>query len=308
MAPSEVEPGSVVFHAPGRQTSGMRSEVKPEDIIRAVAKAIEATFDRSDWMELGLITGTLHYIKGHQRLLRSLDWGDPDYRACVIEAVPVILGDQAQTGTPFDPLRPSERRFENLAEVEAHLGLEPWLRVHEPALHRALYAGEDTVIVDDLQGAARYLGIEDVDEHAARIRRGLREDPAQAVGSSKELLETVLKAVLGLHGSGPETKVDLPHLVKEANVRLGLDAAGVRGDEPGASQRRRLFSSLAHIVHATAELRNAGFGTGHGGVQRPTLDVATARLAVSSAVAVATFYIEAYSAQGARHPSDDEFL
>ncbi len=49
--------------------------------------------------------------------------------------------------------------------------------------------------------------LDDVDEHAARIRRGLVDDPAQAIGSSKELLETVLKAVLGLHGNGPETRL-----------------------------------------------------------------------------------------------------
>jgi len=102
-----------------------------------------------------------------------------------------------------------------------------------------------------------------------------------------------LKAVLGLHGSGPETKVDVPKLVKDANVQLGLDASGHRGPEPGAEQRRRLFSSLSTIVNATAELRNASFGTGHGRSQRPEIDLATDRLVVSSAVAVATFYIEA---------------
>lgn len=152
-------------------------------------------------------------------------------------------------------------------------------------------------MLDELQVVTKELGLEDVDEHAARIRRGLHDDPAQAIGSSKELLETVLKAVLGLHGNGPETKVEIPKLVKMAGEQLGLDAAGHRGRDPGAEQRRRLFGSLATIVNSVAELRNAGFGTGHGGTQRPTLDVATARLVVSSAVAVATFYMEAYATE-----------
>lgn len=157
--------------------------------------------------------------------------------------------------------------------------------------------------MDELQAAAASLKIQDVDEHAARIRRGLQDDPAQAIGSSKELLETVLKAVLGLHGNGPETKVEIPKLLKDANVLLGLDAAGHRGNEPGADHRRRLFQSLASIVTATAELRNAGYGTGHGGSHRPALDVATARLVVSSAVAAATFYIEAHAAGDTSAPS-----
>lgn len=259
---------------------------------------MEATLDRSKWMELGLLTDTLDYIRGHGRLLRSLSWGDDDYLACVIDAAPVVLGKASRrSSNAFGLSLADGPTFPNLVKVEEFLNLQSWLREHEPALYRALYAGEEDVVVDELQAAAARLGIQDVDEHAARIRRGLREDPAQAIGSSKELLETVLKAVLGLHGNGPETKVDVPKLVKDANVRLGLDASGHRGSEPGAEQRRRLFSSLSTIVHATSELRNAGFGTGHGGSQRPALDLATARLVVSSAVAVATFYIEAYVAQ-----------
>lgn len=150
--------------------------------------------------------------------------------------------------------------------------------------------------MDELQAAAAELGLADIDEHAARIRRGLHEDPAQAIGSAKELLETVLKAVLGLHGTGPETKVDVPKLLKEASVKLGLDPKGLRGDEPGAEQRRKTLGALGQLVTGIAELRNAGFGTGHGVSQRPELDVATARLAVAAAVAAATFYIEAHAA------------
>jgi hypothetical protein len=125
-------------------------------------------------------------------------------------------------------------------------------------LYTSLYAGEDESFVDDLQAAAGALGLEDVDVHAARIRRGLREDPGLAIGASKELLETVLKAILGLHGNGPETMLDVPKLVKEANVRLGLDASGHRGAEAGAEQRRRLFGSLSTIIASVSELRNAG--------------------------------------------------
>lgn len=56
-----------------------------------------------------------------------------------------------------------------------------------------------------------------------------------------------------------------------------------------------MLGALPEIVNATPELRIAGFGTGHGGTQRPALDVATARLVVSAAVAAATFYMEAYA-------------
>jgi hypothetical protein len=58
-----------------------------------------------------------------------------------------------------------------------------------------------------------------------------------------------------------------------------IDAA-----ELGAQRRRRVLGSLAQVVNSTAELRYAGFGTGHGVSRAPELDVATARMVVSAAV------------------------
>ncbi|MFI6573957.1 hypothetical protein [Nocardia fluminea] len=51
--------------------------------------------------------------------------------------------------------------------------------------------------VSDLEEAAKQLGLSDVDEHIGRIRRGLIEDAPLAIGSAKELLETVFKTILG---------------------------------------------------------------------------------------------------------------
>ena len=272
----------------------MRDDVSYTAITRATVKAIYQTFDRSRWMELGLETDTLDYIQNHERLLRSLDWGDSDYLSCVIEAVPVVLAGGLVNQ------RGKHNRLRNIDVVENYLRLPRWLKEHESQLYQDLYDGRDEAVLDELQEAAQILGIEDVEAHAARIRRGLQDDPEQAIGSAKELLESVLKAILGLHGSGPETQLGIPKLAKDAGEKLGLHPAGHRDDEPGADQRRRLFASLNSIVILTAELRNAGFGTGHGGSQRPSLDVATARLVVSSAVAAATFYMEAFAAEEQR--------
>lgn len=110
--------------------------------------------------------------------------------------------------------------------------------------------------------------------------------------------------MLGLHGTGPETKLEIPKLIKRANLKLGLDAATVRGDEPGADQRRKVLGSLAQIVNSMSELRNAGLGTGHGVSQGPVLDVATAHMVVSAAMTVATFYAEAHAALQPAFSSD----
>jgi hypothetical protein len=56
-------------------------------LMLALQKAIVATFNKGDWHELGHSTGQYDYIVHHQRLLRSLSWGDEDYGACVFEAL-----------------------------------------------------------------------------------------------------------------------------------------------------------------------------------------------------------------------------
>jgi hypothetical protein len=270
----------------------VRADAKATQTLLAFAKVIEATFSSGDWLALGLVTDTDDVIRGHRRLLRSLDWGDDDYSGNILEVLPAVLGAPRGTrvqGRAID-------RFPNLSVVEEQVALQAWLAANDPSAHEVLYSGESTAVLDELDEAVERLGIPDITMHAVRMRRGLHEDPAQAIGSAKEMLETTLKAVLGLHGTGPETKLEIPKLIKRANVKLALDAAAVTEIEPGAQQRRRVLGSLAQIVASTAELRNQGLGTGHGVSQGPVLDVATARLVVSAAVAVATFYAEADAA------------
>lgn len=283
-----------------RGESVVRSDANPEKVVLAVSKAIEARFDRSDWLSFGYETGFAEAIRDHPRLLRSLSWNDPDYGEHVLNMIESILRPPGRHHR-FPDGRAIVRNdidLDAFAVAEQMLDLPKWLSSSKPLLFKQVYHGSEADSeVDELQAAARRLGLDDVALHAARIRHGLRADPAMAIGASKELLETVLKAVLGLHGNGKETKHEIPYLVGKASVALGLDAGGVRGDEPGAEQRRKVLGSLAQLVFNTAELRNAGYGTGHGLSRGPALDVATAHLAVSAAVAAATFYIEAHAAQ-----------
>jgi hypothetical protein len=115
--------------------------------------------------------------------------------------VPYLLRGSVDPGA--GPRR-SKQVFSNFAVVEEYLDLPEWLHKSEPDLYAKLYGGP--VPVDALQAAAVNLGITDVDEHAVRIRRGMHDDPAQAIGSAKELLETVLKSILDAEWS--------PHLYK----------------------------------------------------------------------------------------------
>lgn len=49
-------------------------------------------FSAENWLELGTYTACLDIVQGHQRLLRSLHFGDEDYSGCVLEVLITIVG------------------------------------------------------------------------------------------------------------------------------------------------------------------------------------------------------------------------
>jgi hypothetical protein len=59
-------------------------------LVVALQKAITSSFDEGDWKELGHETGTIDWITGHGRLLRSLSWGDSDYGGHVFDAIEML--------------------------------------------------------------------------------------------------------------------------------------------------------------------------------------------------------------------------
>jgi hypothetical protein len=270
----------------------MRAEATAADVTLAVIRAILDQFDESDWQELAIETGQLDLTVRESRLMKSLRFHDDDYRTEVIKVVPLFLGSTRNA--------PHGRRagtLPNLAVVERVVGLEAWLQAKDQALHHRLYGGGGQVVLEELAEVTDWLSVPDIDRHAVRIRKGLAGDPAQAVGSAKELLESVFKAILGLHGHSRDTRTDLLPLLGRVNLQLGLHAGGIRDEDPGAEQRRRIVSALNQLVQSTVELRNAGFGTGHGGSRRGELDLATVGLVVTAAVATATFYAQVHRQQ-----------
>jgi hypothetical protein len=61
------------------------------DKILILAKAMQSAFSESDWTEIGYLTGTDGWIDSHPRLIRSLRWGDDDYRSNVLSYTAYIL-------------------------------------------------------------------------------------------------------------------------------------------------------------------------------------------------------------------------
>lgn len=250
--------------------------------ILALKRAIEATFDDGKWRELGYLTDSIELIEGHPRLLRSLFWGDPDYGGHILQVLPRILGED----------------FENLEIVEDFVGLEDWLRMSIPELYAELY-GTEPVSLEEIERAGEIHDVLELNQQIHRIRRSISDDPALAIGSAKELLETVLKTILGRHGRTP-TSENIPSLLRDVCSLLGLEPSAVDTGTPEGRVLRRTLGNLCELVNGISEIRNL-VGTGHGRSRGSGVDMIHAKLVVNATAAITTFLLEVWETQ--RRPS-----
>ena len=251
-----------------------RPEANPNKITLALKRCIVDTFDDSRWMELGYLTDSVEIVTQHPRLLRSLRWGDEDYEGNVLRIISRIIN-----GDPY-----------KLRIVEDFVGLDDWLVNADPSLHAELFDTGEDISLDTVEEIAGQLDIVELNRHAARIRNTIRDDPEQAIGSAKELLESVLKAIVGLEGE--RSSVDIHDLLKLARNELGLNPR--QQGVPGQDTIVRTLNNLGQIVIGVDELRNL-YGTGHGRYRSKELDIAHSRLVVNAAITVATFLLEVAS-------------
>lgn len=118
-----------------------------------------------------------------------------------------------------------------------------------------------------------------------RIRRAISVDPAQAVGSAKELIESTAKVVLLERGQTVDDKADLPALVRAAQQALLLHPSQLTPGPDGTDAVKKILGGVSSIAIGVAELRNRGYGTGHGAAgERTGLGDRHAHLAVNAAL------------------------
>lgn len=253
----------------------MKAKPNKNKVIIAFKKAIEATFDDGKWRELGYLTDTIDIIQGHPRLLRSLSWGDSDYGAHILSILPRILGEN----------------LENLKVLEDFVGLEKWLIEYNPQLHSELYDGT-SVSLAEIERASEVNNVLELNQHIGRIRHSISDDPALAVGSAKELLETVMKTILKKHGSSEDNE-DILQLLKRVQKLLDIDPHKI----PGKDVLFRTLNNLGQIIVGVTEMRNL-VGTGHGRSKGPQIDTIHAQLIVNATATIATYLLGIWETQG----------
>jgi hypothetical protein len=136
-----------------------------------------------------------------------------------------------------------------------------------------------------------------VSQQITRMETAVETDPALAIGTSKELVESCCKTILNECEVGVPDNTDLPQLVKLATKQLKLTPQDIPDRTKASETIKRLLSNLASITQGIAELRNQ-YGTGHGKESRSKgLEPRHAKLAVGAASTLAVFLVETHNAR-----------
>lgn len=162
----------------------------------------------------------------------------------------------------------------------------------------ALFADNRALDTPAVAAARDTLGGTDpgyVAQQITRMEASVASDPALAVGTAKELVETCCKTILNARGIAFSRSADLPELVKMTIKELALAPNDIPDSAKAAETVKRLLNNLATITQGVAELRNQ-YGTGHGkAAGSKGLGPRHAKLAVGAASTLAVFLAETHN-------------
>lgn len=149
-------------------------------------------------------------------------------------------------------------------------------------------------------GSSSRVDLAHLTDYIERIKVGVIDDCELAIGSTKELLEAVLKTILEDAGVAFDRKEDVPQLLRRVQEALELLPGDVDEAKRGAETIRRILGAVGSIVVGLAELRNL-YGSGHGKTKRSKgISDRHARLAVGVGTAACAFLLETHELRKVR--------
>jgi hypothetical protein len=170
------------------------------------------------------------------------------------------------------------------------------MRISGKPVYAAHYVGVGVVPAVDL--AKLTLSAIDpgyVSQQITRMEAAVGTDPALAIGTAKELVESCCRTILVDRNVDVPKGADFPDLVKLTIKALELAPNDISDQVRAADTVKRLLNNLATIAQGLAELRN-NYGTGHGKAAGTRgLGSRHAKLAVGAASTLAVFLVETHN-------------
>lgn len=165
------------------------------------------------------------------------------------------------------------------------------------AIITRLRSSAPTPFIDSMKGVAIKFDAKHLAQQITRIEKAIDADPALALGTAKELVETCCKTILRERGKPVSGCPDMPALTKAVLKELRPVPESVPDQAKGCDIVKRLLNNLGCVCQCMAELRNL-YGTGHRkDGNTDTIKPRHARLAVGAATTLATFLFETHAAR-----------
>jgi hypothetical protein len=208
----------------------------------------------------------------------DINYSHPDQVERYLHVLEKVLDDHADakdddTRKRYERLAKALKRADIAADERGHLRL--------PA-HRAL--GVPSLAAVPTESGIRL--------QLDRLGR-LEQEPEEMIGAAKELVEATAKHVLLELGEELPENADLPGLSKLALAKLRLHPKAIAPTTKGSEVMAKILSSLGQTAGGLAELRNLGYGTGHGaGLRVKGLGRRHAEFAARAAIAYTTFVLD----------------
>jgi hypothetical protein len=234
------------------------------------------------------------FVNGERRTLveqyyHSINWRDwKDLRKVVALYQNEIR--ELAAPTPFARYQ-TEWRQKTATRLLHWLGLDgfKWLD------SRLVHTGQKAVF-GNLSETAEKFEWSHLSEQIERMQDAVETDPALAIGTAKELIETVCKTILEERGKPVTGTPDIPTLTKALLKELNLVPEGIKEATRGSDVIKSILRSLGTIGNDLGQLRGL-YGTGHGQTAKAKgLQPRHAKLAVGVASSFATFVFETHQA------------
>jgi len=164
---------------------------------------------------------------------------------------------------------------------------------------RPIFVGRHKILGKNTIGKSKkeiedYLSDEYVVKQINIMESAIENSPELAIGTAKELIETICYTILTECKVETDKNWDLLQLLKQTTKQINLTPEGILDEAKASKTIKGILGSLTTVVQGIGELRNQ-YGSGHG--KKASFKGLTARhakLSVGAASTLAIFLLETH--------------
>lgn len=155
----------------------------------------------------------------------------------------------------------------------------------------------NTIVVSAVRSLQQEFSSEHLSSEMNLMLKMQDENPTEAIGKAKELVESCCKTILEANDVTVDRKWELSKLVSETTKLLKITPEDISENIPMATTMKKLLGNLRAIAESLGELRNV-YGSGHGkSATYKGLQPRHAKLAVGSSLTLVQFLWDSFLRQ-----------